>query len=391
MLAGFAENRPLLKALKRIRTDPALNGAEPYMLAFDAHTATTRLTPIRSYLEGVDVEVGLQRLDEAFAFSAPDYAALADLRKRGYGEITLLTDQLRVQPIGFKAIELGFAVDFSIFPTAVRFDRASESWLVALSESDHRATMSVSRWDKAAGVFTKLLPDRFTVEDGAAGRILRFSAPGLYLLSFRGPYGLGDIDLPIRLPSRTLDGAAVGSFSERMLSVFPDVSRSAQPSFVMVDAGTAGPSGLRRVITALISGPERHVLNPAETGGALIAAGALPGVDLALGTAARQNDDLVMAYESHVAQRPAPFLHTLPGGTEEAIPVGTTYLARRGSELVPLVPPASQFFETRPDQILSLPEPHVSRWPWVLLLVSLAALKLFLWTRLTGKAILSGS
>ena len=34
-------------------------------------------------------KVAARRLREAFAFFAPDYAALADLRQRGYGEITL--------------------------------------------------------------------------------------------------------------------------------------------------------------------------------------------------------------------------------------------------------------------------------------------------------------
>ncbi len=389
MLAGFAEGRPILKALKRLQSDPALKGAEPFLLAFDAKTSATKLVPLAGYVDGNDAEHTIKTLREAFDFSAPDYAELRRLRERGYGEITLLTDQLRVRPSGFHAVELGFAVDFSVYPSSVRFDRASEAWLVALAESGHRAPMLVSRWDRVAGVFTKLLPDRYTVEDGAAGRLVRFSSPGLYLLSFRAPYGLDDIDLPLLLPSRTLPAAATGPFSSRMLSIFPDVERSDKPTLILQDLGGRGPSGTARLTTAVIPGPEPCVLDPARTGGTLIAAGAVPDVDLALGPASRQNEDLVLAYENRLAARPLPFLQAPPPGTEETILVGTAHLARRGRDLLPWIPPASQFFEKRPAEPLILPPPAATRWPWALLLALLMTLKVGLWKRLTGKPLLA--
>ena len=389
MLAGFAEDRPILKALKRIQGDAALKGAEPFLLAFDPKVSATRLVPLDSYLKGLDAEEAIRRLRGDFRFASPDYATLVELRKLGYGDITLLTDQLRVQPSGFRAIELGFAVDFAVYPTAVRFDRAAESWLVALAEPGPRASLSVSRWNPGNRAFSRLPVDRYAVEDGAAGRLVRFSAPGLYLLSFRGPYGLDDVDLPLRLPARKLAAAAAGPFSERMLSVFPDVEPSRAPALVLRDQGAAGPGGTERLTTALVPGPGRHVLDPARTSGALIAVDALPGADLALGSAARANEDLVLAYENRLSARPEPFLCAPPPGTEEAWPAGTAHLTRKGGEVVPLLPSASQFFQRRPERILVLPPPTTARWLWGLLLGALAILKIGLWKRFTGKPALA--
>lgn len=387
MLAGFAEDRPILKALKRIRTDPGLKGAEPFLLAFDPKTSATKVLPIGAFLKDLDAEEAIRRLRGGFDFASPDDAALAELRQRGYGDITLLTDQLRVRPVGFRAIELGFAVTFAVYPTAVRFDRAAESWLVALAEAGPRASLTVSRWDPATEAFTRLPSGRYAVEDGAAGRLVRFSAPGLYLLSFRGPYGLDDIDLPLRLPERAIEASAAGPFSERMLSIFPDVERSGRPGRVLRDQTVPGTSDA--LVTALVPGPEHGVLDPARTGGSLIAADSLPGVELALGPASRANEDLVLAYESRLSDRPESFLNAPPPGVEETRPLGTAHLARKAGAWIPVIPPASQSFERRPGQTLVLPPPTSPRWPWGLALGALAALKLVLWKRFTGKPVLA--
>ena len=388
MLGGFFEVRPIEKALRRILTDPDLKGAEPFALVFDAKTARTRLVPIRSYL-GADVEASILRLREDFDFFAPDYAQLLELREQGYGEITLLTDQLRVKPEGFQAIELGFAVNFAAYPTSVRFDRASEAWLVTLVESGQRVPMILSIWDKGAGAFTKLPLGRYAIDEGTAGRIVRFPAPGLYLLSFRGPFGLDDIDLPLLLPSRAISATAAGPFSQRMLSVFPDIDRSSPPSIVLADHGAKVPAGIRSVTTALVPESGHHMVDPARTGGALLAVGSVSGTDFALGPSSLKNEDLVLVYDAFLSHRPPAFLTSPPASTRGLIPAGTAYLAQSGPDLVPLLPPVSQFFEKRPEQRLLLPPPVSWRWPWVLLLALLAALKLILWVRLTGKPLMA--
>lgn len=386
MTAGLPGARPLELALQRLRTDPRLKGAEPFLLVFDPKSAETRLAPIGPLLADGEVERCVRQLRETYAFFAPDYHRLLELRERGYGDITLLTDQLRVQPEGFRAIELGMAVKFAAYPSGVRFDRASESWLVTLAEFGPHVPIGVALWVKSDDRFLRLPPNRYVIEEGVAGRVVRFSAPGLYLLSLRGPLGQEDIDLPVLLGPRQVAAVAAGAFSARMLSIFPDIDRAASPVIVLADQGVKAPAGKRRVITALISGNGDYVLDPAAAGGALIAVGSAPGADLALGPAALNNDDLVLAYASILAQTEPSFLTHPPPGTGHLLPVGTAYLVEKG---LPLLPPPSQFFETRPGPRLVLPPPASRRWPWALLLAFLASAKLVTWSQLTGKNMLT--
>jgi hypothetical protein len=384
MVAGFAAGRPLDKALARLRTDPGLRKAEPFLLAFEPASGKTRLAPIGSLLEDVDAEGAARRLREAFTFFAPDYATLADLRQRGYGEITLLTDQLRVKPEGFRTLELGMAVQFAAFPAGVRYDRVSETWIVVLVETGPYVPLGVSVWDRAGQRFTRMPSGSYVLEEGTAGRVLRFPASGLYLLSLRGPYGQDDIDLPLLLVPDRVTAEAAGSFSERMLSVFPNVDKGGVPTVVLTDKGAkaSGP----RFTTALVPGDGELLMDPAAAGGALIAVGTSPGADLTLGPSSLGNEDLVLIYAAILAQKPAPFLTRAPRGPLR--PVGTAFLTEQGT---PLLPPPSQFFETRSAPRLVLPAPSSWRWPWIALLGSLAALKLVVWSRLSGKSLVARS
>ena len=386
MVAGFAGDRPLAKALKRLRTDRSLKGAEPFLLVFDPKAAETRVVPMGALLDGDDTESSLRHLREVYAFFAPDYGRLTELRQQGYGEITLLTDQLRVKPAGFRVIELGMAVNFAAYPTGVRFDRASESWLITLAESGQRVPIGVSLWDKAEERFVRLASDRYAIEEGGPGRIVRVPVPGLYLLSLKGPFGLDDIDLPVFLGPRQVTAVAKGVFSERMLSVFPGIEHAASPVIVLADLGAQAPAGQRKVVTALVPASGDHVLDPAATEGALVAIGSAPDAEFVLGPSSLDNEELVLAYASLLAQQEPPFLTNPVPGMKALRPVGTAFLAEKGP---PLIPPPSQFFETTPGPRLVLPPPVASRWPWALLLACLASVKLVVWSRLSGKSMLA--
>jgi hypothetical protein len=387
MTAGFPGDQPLEKALRRLQADPLLKDADPFLLVFDPKSARTRLAPIRQHLVEGDIASSVRHLREAYDFFAPDYGRLGELRQRGYGAITLLTDQLRVRPEGFQAIESGMAVNFAAYPSGVRFDRASDAWLVTLAEAGHHVPLVISVWNQAEDRFQRLPLDRYAIEEGVAGRIVRFPAPGLYLLALRGPFGLDDIDLPILLGPRQVAVKAAGPFSERMLAVFPNIDRTASAAIVLADQGVKAPPGRRRVTTALVPGNGDQVLNPATTGGALIASGAMGGSllpDLVLGPSSLDNEDLVLVYDSILAQQEPPFL--LQSSKGPLLPVGTAYLTETGR---PLLPPPSQFFESRPGPRLLLPPPASRRWPWVVLLGLLATVKLLVWSRLSGKSLLA--
>jgi hypothetical protein len=105
-----------------------------------------------------------------------------------------------------------------------------------------------------------------------------------------------------------------------------------------------------------------------------------------LGPSALENEDLVLAYASILAQTSPPYGTDPEAGQGPLVPLGTAYLRRSGS---PLIPPPAQFFEAGFRPRLLLPPPASVRWPWALLLAALAALKLGVWSRLSGKALVA--
>lgn len=404
MLAGPRGSRPLDLATKRMAEDPALRKAEAFALAFDPEGMRTRLFPVQRVAKEAErerraaaaaagagaegparaagaAERAADALEARLPFFAVDYGALAELRHRGYGSITLLSDSLGFRAEGFSAVESGFAVAFAAYPTAARYDRASESWLVALAEAGPRGAISVFALDERSGRPSPLDPKRYAIEEGGSGRSVRFAQSGLYVVSIKDPAGGPNVEIPLRFLPPHLPIAAYGPFSERMASVFPLLERSRSPLLALSDLGEkrprpAAPAG---VVTALVPGNGSLVLDPALSGGRPIAAAMVRGADFALGPSSLANEDLPLAYDSAIAAlAPATFVIAPPAGARALVPVGSAFLARTEDGLVPLMAPASEFFETRTAGVVSLPPPSPRRLGWALLLAALAAAKLVL-------------
>ncbi|HOX47711.1 MAG TPA: hypothetical protein PLG14_00890 [Spirochaetales bacterium] len=418
MLAGRPGSRPLDLAMRRLAEDESLRKAEPFALAFDPRTARTRLVPLRRLLSGVEGGGAAARLEGELAFLAVDYGELAALRRRGFGRITLLTDALPFRTEGFEAVELGFPdpasgeSEFAAYPSSARHDRASGSWLVALVEAGRRGDLSVKAWRAPSGPFERLAPSRYGVEEGPAGRILRFSSPGLYLVSLPGPYGEAGADFALELASPATAASAEGPFSSRVLAAFPYLAASEKPELALVDEGGKGAGaaaragGPRLVSTRLAPEDGRLVLSPALAGGRLIAAGAEPEAPgfapapasggrararrFVLGPAALANEDLPLAYDGAIlAGAEPPFLDsTRPGEGRIEAAMGA-YLLRSGDSLRPLAPPPSEYFAPARDGVLRLPPPPPPRLLWSAVLGLLSAAKLLAWRKSTGKRLLA--
>ena len=249
---------------------------------------------------------------------------------------------------------------FAAYPAGVRFDRASETWIVVPRGTGPYVPLGVSVWDRAgAAASPGCLRDRY-VARGGAGR------PGAPL---SGPGSLPAVPQGTLWPGRHRPAAAPGSGpGDRRSCRVPSRSGCSPSSRTSTEVGTRpGAGGQRsqapgrhRFTTALVPGDGELLLDPAAAGGALIAVGTSPGADLALGPSSLGNEDLVLVYEAILAQKPAPFLTRAPRGPLR--PVGTAFLTEQGT---PLLPPPSQFFETRSAPRLVLPPPSSWRWPWV--------------------------
>jgi hypothetical protein len=401
MLAGPYGERPLEAAFKSLLSDPRCAKAEPFALVFDRDRMGTRLVPIRERIEGLGYEGAAYRLYTAFDFFAVDYGALAELRNNGYGEITLFTDRFPGKAEGFRVVESGFRVDFAAYPASARYDAASASWLVRLAEAGSREAIVVSVWDGDAGVFFRAPRNLYRIEDGTGGRLVRFASPGLYRLSERSPPGQLDADIILRLERTAAAVSASGPFSERVLEAFAGIESSPRPLLLLEDrdaegrplrggSGAPARTAETRLVSTMLGAAEGSgLIDPGRSAGRLIAAGADARADFALGPASLANDDLILAYDAIVAQAAPPaFVTAPPRGTASLARFGTSFLAVGPKALVPLNPPASEFFETRSDERIVLPPPSRSRLGWTFALLALAALKIGAWKALSRKPIL---
>jgi hypothetical protein len=396
MLAGQRGSRPLDQALKRLSSEASLKKAVPFALAFDPREGRSALVPISAIVAGAEPARAATRLEDELAFFAVDYGVIAELRLRGFGPVTLLSDHVGRRAEGLGIVESGFAVSFGAFPSAARFDRIADSWLVALVEAGGRGPIRVSAWRQGDGAFSPVGRDRYEIEEAADGRSIRFSAPGLYLISLTAPEGQRDVDIPLRLERKTIQAAARGRFSERMLEAFPLVEKSIHPELVLADLGSGlgsiepAWSAARKspIVTALTKADGPYVINPALTEGRPVAAALVPGADFALGPNGLANEDLVLAYDAALLAAAVPPFAVPPlPGRGRLVPAGSAYVAFGPFGPLPLVAPAEEFFETRFDAAVVLPPTRKAAWPWALALAAIAAAKLALWRRISGKSL----
>ncbi len=410
MLSGERGSRPLDLALRRLAEDPALAGAEAFALAFDPGAMRTRLFPIsriaseaararRSAARAAGIGGGASAgpaakaealadaLSSTLRFFAVDYSALGELRGRGYGRVTLLTDEAGGAIEGVELLESGFPSAPAAYPTAVRFDQASGSWIAALAESGPRGALALYAWDPATGKLAEVPRTRYVIEESASGRLLRFAEGGLYLASIRDPGGGQGIELAFRLDPRDLPSAASGPFSERMAGVFPFLARSAKPEVALRDSGSPAPPGSPLTLaTALLAADGGLILDPALAGGKPVAAGLAAGADFALGPSSIANEDLPLAYDAAIrALARPPFAVSPPADATALAPFGGCFIAKTPRGPMPLVPPAREFFEPRGEPTLRIAPPSRPRWPWGLALAAIAGAKLAAWRLLSRR------
>jgi hypothetical protein len=425
MLAGRAGERPLDRAAARLLGDPALADADPFALAFVPERMEHRLLPLahlRGELESAEAPELARRLERGMSFFTADYGLLGELSRRGYGEVILLTDRLPGKAEGFRAIELGWASaapsegeasrpaaaprgpDFGesgAWPTAARYDRLAESWVIVLAESGARAPLSLQAWSEEIGAFAPLPADSWSIEERPGGRALRVEEPGTYLLSLGGPGGIPGADFPLRLQPARLAAAASGPFSEAMLQVFPLLEELPRPELYLVDSGTAAararlPAGSRRILTDWKAGgglDGSALLDPALSGGRLIAvlgeSGGIGDRRLVPGASGLANPDLPLYYDGLIlAGEPPAFATSLPRGSTRLRPAGSAYMAIGPWGETALIAPEGEFFEPARNGLVGVRRSRPARLPWALVLLGLALLKLRLWRSFSGKPLL---
>ncbi len=462
MFMGRPGSRPLDLALKFLSSDQELAQAKAFALAFDPSSLKSRLTPLypifgrekRGHRDIVvdniaadgtfaDTSVASALLRAEFDFFAVDYSVMDELRRKGFDRITLITDFFPERPVGFEVVEVGFADGtprtaeyeaaeattsgaerggFSAYPTSIRLDGASGTFLVAFAESGPRDGLEIGALREDGTTFP-LPVERFRIEERAVGRAIRIASDGLYLVRLRAPQGEEDAVFAFRLPSGTIHAAANGPFSARVLDALPYLERSTRPELLLADGDLAQPGtpaprstpggamtirgATRLVRTHIVESDERELLSAAFSGARLIVGGARGGaqpsqaphrdatrrgdIECLLGPAARANEDLALFYDGIITSTAEmPFATAVPEGTRHLIPLAPgTYLAETPRGMVPLNAPPREFFVPSREGVMRLPPQPPGRMLYATLLALLFAGKLLAWRLSSGKSLVS--
>ena len=133
------------------------------------------------------------RLENEEPFLGAEYYLLASLRKRGYRDITLITDELGPEPAGFEVVELGWRMARGLYPSSVSADGsgARVRW-VSLGGAEPASIRKTS----AEGVPAGLPPSSWSIEEEADGFTLWLKEAGSYLLAWDGGHAAFQIPAP---------------------------------------------------------------------------------------------------------------------------------------------------------------------------------------------------
>jgi hypothetical protein len=404
MLLGQRGARALDQAVARLGADRELAGAEAFALALDPDSGKTGLFPLTPILAGTGGEAAARRLEDRFAFLGLDYDGLAALRRRGYGEIVLLTDRFGGRGSGFRAVELDDVATLSIsdnssmpsyaaWPTEAGYERGAGAYRIRFAERGRAGSLSLAVMLDSGGGFAPLERRDYRFEAGRAGFSLVLPGPGLYRVDIDDGGGAFYRSYGFRLAPARLAGAASGDFSRRMLAVFPLLEEAPRPAIAMCDAATDGAAKIAgRILTINTTLPAAGPpsMLPPWASGCRPILGGLEGdgsaIRLALGPEALANEDLALVYDGIIlAVLPPPYA-TEPrvGGGRITVKSGIAF-TRDEAGLLPLNPPPGEFLEGGHGESPALPEAPGRALPYAIALIALAAGKLLAFRHYSGK------
>lgn len=404
MLRGRRGDRPLDRALARLESDKGLEGARAFALAFDPGSATTRLYRLEAVTKGSEGESAALRLEDGLCFFDVDYGRLAELRKKGYGEMTLVTDRFAQRPAGFSVIETetddassetynAYNEPYSAWPASARYDRRSGSYAVTFAQAGRGPGLSVSVMEGSGGRFEPLDRAAYRVASRQSGFDVLFARPGLYRIDLDEAWSGFHQGFGIRLLNARVAGSASGEFSRRMMSVFPLVEEAPRPDFVFADKGQEPPSAreAKVVSTELLAASPAFHIPPRFSGGRPIlgSLGLSPAAaEFSLGPEATANEDLPLAYDGLIlSELPPPFLTAPRADDRKVAEMGGILFVKDAEGLLPLNPPSTEFFPGQAGSLLALPPARNPSAFTVLALFALAAGKLLAFRRLSGKSL----
>lgn len=351
MLRGLRGDRPLDEAA-RLALGGELGerlerGATLFVLGRDPVRLTPRLKrlPWSEDDDGGPLELA-RRLEGSEAFLSVDYGLVAGLARKGYGRVTLITDDESLSGAG---VEIGLVEGGpfrSVYPASAAWDSAGRP-IVRLAASG--GAQPEALWElRPDGSLARAKPEDYAIVPHRAGAELRFEKAGIWAIEWDGRL------LPFRAPPRPLPlsagGAFAGAVAEALGAPVAAMADAPGPGIDLNDGGGRARDGKLSVTRSAGDG---YALAPALVFGAAVAAGFDEESDLALSEASLAAPETAFAfYTAWLAGAEAVAVSSeeaVSGEPGRASRVGEGFVCRRGdARLVVLAPPSEYHARGRP-------------------------------------------
>ncbi|PKL23320.1 MAG: hypothetical protein CVV47_15430 [Spirochaetae bacterium HGW-Spirochaetae-3] len=380
MLAGLRGDRPLDEAARLLFSDGTLRGQAVFTLGWDPLTRRNTVRDVTEALEDADSpQEFAMALESSESFMSADYGLLSELSRRGYGGLTLLTDDASAEGLGVDVRRLSAKPPrYLALASAVWDDERERS--VARFVTAGGAEIE-ALWELIAdGSMRRAKPEDYEIIPSPSGFELSFKGQGLWAAQWDGRR------LPFAAPGRPEPLSASGALSKRIVAALGSIGTKARAGEYGIVVRDGGGAGARGFVSVSRVDEEPYVLPPRLTRGAVVAAGMDRKADLALGESSFASPEAAIPFylaraASGAAVAPAP----RPRASPVRVGEGFLYAAAGGRRAFVVVPPSDEYAPSGRRTVVEAGTVPDRRLLVALALASLYGLKLWLAARLRGR------
>ncbi|PKL07491.1 MAG: hypothetical protein CVV51_13840 [Spirochaetae bacterium HGW-Spirochaetae-7] len=396
MLSGLRGDRPLDEATRLLFTDGSLRGSTLFTLGFDPSRGRPIMRDVtRQWKDSTNPQAFAAALESSEAFLSADFTIVTDLGRRGYGPITLVTDDQSVEGAGLDVLKLSARPAGYLYPASAAWDEAADRSVVRFVSAGGAAIMALWRVSDS-GELSRAKSEDWTIASTPSGFELSFPEPGLWAVQWYGHV------LPFEAPGRPGSLVAEGDFARRIVTALAPAAGNAPYAKEARSIRSAGSPVVRERTGADTPGSlsvarverELYVMPPRLTLGEAVAAGLDREADLALGPAALSTKEaaipfwLLRAASGEKAGVRESFARSRPWIRQKPVRVGDGYLSPGSGAAGPgfTIAPVGEYASTSRRSVIDAGSPPDRRFLVALALAALYALKLVIARRSRGSS-----
>ena len=382
MTRGMRGDRPLDEAARIIFADERLRSAPVFSLGWDPVSRTPTLRDVTNSLaSAASPQAFVSALESTETFILADYSLIATLSRRGWSDITLISDEAQLQGVGVTMRTIEAKPQRYLYPASSSWDWEQERGVIRFVAAGG-ATIEALWMLETDGSLSRAKPEDYSIRQGPPGFELSCTSDAVWVVQWDGHA------VPFLSPGKPRPLYANGSFSTQILDALGPIAsnkpgglgRRHADGITIRDAGGAGIPGYLSVAKAET---EPYIIPPRQTLGQVVAAGYTRNSELSLGPAALSSIETAI-----------PFWIALNNYKKEQaslglrpVRVGDGFLyPQKGSSPANLIIPALDEYAPRLSPITVRRGAEADgRLIVALMLATLYALKLWLSLRLANK------